>query len=51
MGQIILQQPRLITFCKIYRYTYKVYFMCLLIREYDITDPVANWKLIIHTAL
>ena len=42
MGQIILKQPRLLTFCKIY--AYKVYFMCLLIREYDVID-VANWKL------
>ena len=43
MGQIILRQPRLLTFCKIY--AYKVYFMCLLIREYDVIDLVANWKL------
>jgi len=43
MGQIILKQPRLLTSCKIY--AYKVYFICLLIREYDVIDLVANWKL------
>ena len=41
--QSILKQLRLITFCKIY--AYKVYFMYLLIREYDVTNLVANWKL------
>jgi len=45
MGQIILKQPRLLTFCKIYYYAYKVYFICLLIREYDVIDLVAKWKL------
>jgi len=41
--QWILKQPRLLTFCKIY--AYKVHFMCFLIREYDVIDVVANWKL------
>ena len=39
----ILKQPRLLTFCKIY--AYKVHLMHLLIREYDVIDLVANWKL------
>ena len=41
--QLILKQPRLLTFCKIY--TYKVDLLCLLIRKYDVIDLVANWKL------
>jgi len=39
----MLKQPRLLTFCKIY--AYEVYLMCLLIREYEVMDLVANWKL------